>query len=531
MKKKIAVVLVLCVTLVAALVFTGCNTSVLTGELVINSDKTGSREFQISFTKSNTDDGYGEAYKYLKIHGNALKTYFEDAYGDAGLTDFTVTVAEDDTKETVKLKFTFTDISNYFEKLKKMAQVGGAALPASFPAPVLTVETDSLTYFESKELSSAILKAMVNMFMDDADVFDLSAGGTNTNQEVGGGMSSDLAGMKAFACELGEITVKIGSLTETYNLKNKDIDYAAKNWTTPLTFEKPEPKLVAHYAFEDNLNDSSSQGKNLTKGDESSGGEFATGVSGKGYKFDGTTYLKGATNILAKEYTVSFYYKADAWTDTDTGANIVLVCAGLDALSPGAVDIGFLVSPDEDNNPVYAYLKANGSNWQIQDNAKSETYFNNRLNEWHHYAYVFETEYDESGAEVTGMLKMYVDGNLLYEMEQYNSLGLDLLMGSENSYNIGGYLEADLVKRGLTGTLDELKIYTGALAEDDVLALYNSTYITAPYDAEDKSNTTLTPPKTDDDKGKGKGCNSMAVAPVGILALAAVAVLLKKRHH
>ncbi len=584
MKKsaKFLLAIVLCMAMAIGLI--ACKPVVVTSDFVVKSDGSGSRSFSVAVNSGETV-GYGSVYDYFKKHGDDLKTWIEDFYNYDWLT-VTVTSKTDTTgtgdeavtiiTETMTISFTFANFNEYVSRIESLIEVGGKVIEndyKSYVAPSLTTEQDEddKDYYhlvESKEVTKAVYNTMVDGFLADDSVFDVTGGGKNQGDDsyadFGDGYTKpmDAAALKANLSSTYSVTVALcdnlaaeeGTNVRTVDLSTSDIDLRSYIDGSGIIFVRPERQLVIYYDFDDALtNDTTASGGkayDLTVGEGSSTStaSYAEGISGKGYKFDGTSYLASKTGVSAAEMTISFYYKADAWTETDTGANMVFVPAGLDALGGGQIDVEFIDDPDDEREAWFFMGKTNSANdFMIQDKLYSETVFNNRLDEWHHYVIVWENVYSMTGVIEDAYVTMYVDGVQINKMGQYNGSGLTKKLGEGSGFNVGGYYETELVKRGLTGTLDEVKIWNGLMTADEVAELYAENTVSSAYDVDDDSNQfenmPLTP-TTDDggndgdkDENKGGGCSGAiglgAAGSIGIAAIgvALVAVFRKKERE
>jgi len=504
------------------------------GAFTLNTDGSGHRVVTAYLYDSDTGDGYGNAYRFSKLHGAALRDYVAAAYRDKvpGSDEWlTVTVSDTITAggvpaEVVSLSFDFTDFEDYAAKVSALARFGAAGLPGDFVPPrlVKVEDVDGLIpdlyrIVETPATETGIVRPLFVSMIDDPAVIDMTAGGANTAATVDDLKSS---GIEAKAVPL---TVKLGKNPEKTLLADNGIDETFSMSGQRVNFRRNPTELVLYYAFDNSLADGGSAGAGLTLGAGSASGEtYAEGISGQGFKFDGKTYLKSGRAFGFEELTVSFYYKADAWTDTDTGAEMVLVNAALDALGVGALDIEFYKDAAAEYTPVIFMAKTNGTNWQNQDKMETETFFNNRLGEWHHVAVVYENDYDDTGDYDYSYIYLYIDGVLRGRMEQYNAAGLTKRLGIDEGFNVGGYFEADIVKRALTGTLDELRVYNGPLSGADIAALYAAHPVAAVYDPEAAANKNPAPVAAAN-SGSAPGSATVLLVVVVCLLIAGAAVV------
>jgi hypothetical protein len=297
-------------------------------------------------------------------------------------------------------------------------------------------------------------------------------------------------------------------------------------------------ELVLYYGFDGDAENKGTAGgaANLILGEGSSASQitYADGIKDKGLLLDGTTYLKAPLAFTFTEFTVSFYFKPSEFLETDTGAGMVLVCNGLGALSPGALDVEFFLDKNDPLKPVIFMSKTNGSSWVNGDKMQSETFFNNRLNEWHHFAVVYENDYDNDGYFDVSFITLYIDGVKHGRMEQYNAAGLNKQLGvksddetvSLSGFSVGGYYEADLVKRGIKGILDEVRVYNGILTQAEIEELYRANPVKSVYDPDDISNNDLAASVR---KAKPSGIAVIAVIAAAIALAGIILFVVRKR--
>lgn len=527
-KKMVVFSLITTIGLLLALFLVGCTALSVGGSLTINENGTGSREFVITVLDSTNDSG--NAYKYMKKHGQDLEDWLKSEYetaitnsviGNDAWLDIKVTPLADN-KETIKISFSFSSFADYTQKLTLLAKFDSEEIPAGFQLPTLTrVGAESSTiysYYEKANMRVKIFDNIKNKFIGSDDLLDITAGGTNSDNQT-------TETLRDYGLEVGGaevLTVKLGK-NETKNITGAvDVDIKFNFEGSDLEYERDAAKLVLHYDFNDNLENKGEYGAaaNLTKGEESSKGEFVEGINGKAYSFDGGTYLHADANYSFSEMTISFYYKANSWTEVDNGANTILVNSGLDALGSGALDVQFYKNINNIDKPVVFMSKTNGSSWQDQDKMETETYFNSRLNEWHNYVIVYERDYKSNGEFDDSYITLYIDGQRINRIKQYHTSGLPIVLGKEYGFNVGGYYEA-IVKRALDGALDELKIYDGILTQSEVKEMYNKNSVSKVYDPSDATNTEVQK-NTDKDKDNNKNDNKTDVKKILIIVFSIV---------
>ena len=239
--------------------------------------------------------------------------------------------------------------------------------------------------------------------------------------------------------------------------------------------------------------------------------------------------------------TISFDYRMDAYTQTDSGANMVIVPAGLGALGAGVIDVEFIKEADAEG--VQLLGKMNSADWQTQDKLFSEGYLlEAHMGEWHNYTLVYQNEYDDSGEINDSYVYMYIDGKLATRSRLAVAAGLTYSLGlydntAENAnggFNVGGYYEAETVKRGCTGALDNLRVFNGALSEEEVNTLcyvnkvdkeYDPAAVDTPDTTGETEESTAQTPAAEDANTTESGSNTAVVVIVVVIIVVAAAVI------
>ncbi len=496
-KRLAAVVVAFALILLAA-----CTAVQMQSELELREDGTGSRTIRYLIAKNDHQDGNGSAYYYLKQHGEQLQQYLVDHYtevvpGSEEWLNITVDDSAEDW-EKVDMVFDFASFDEYVERMTALAYREDQA--PEFVAPTLVENEDgTVTYTEKTAALITIGKSIHYDIMDDPDMFDEQS--TKDGVALNDG-SADLDSLRQYGTEImkpeyGEaMTIKIGEGDpEVVMLSEDEYSYTANYSGEALPFDpNREPVRQLEYLFEDDLvNNAEMPESDLTLGVGSSltEPEFREGVDGQGVYFDGTTYLASPNRTFNfDELTISFYFQMEEYTDTDTGANMVLVPAGLGALGPGVIDLEFI--PDEGAPGTNFLAKMNSSDWQTQDKLFVEGFLmENHLEDWHHYAVVYENEYDEEGNILDSFVYIYIDGEQAAQSRLSVAAGLPFSLGMfddgslgdpSGGFNVGGYYEAETVKRGITGVLDNLVIYDGALSQEQVQSELYTVEVDDPYD-------------------------------------------------
>ncbi len=555
-KKIVALALVLCMVMA---MLAGCTAVQVSGKLVINADGSGSREIVGLIAKNDDNaDGYGSAYYFFRKHGADLQAAIQAIYAEKvpGSAEW-LNIAVDnsgDTWETVTISFSFTSFADYTAKLKSLAY--DAEQNAAYADPTYTTGEDGVfTYTEATSVMTAIFKSLQMSVMADETLYDpaCTKDGTALNTAAGEGDLKD-NGVELIKAEYGQaLTIQVngGDVIEVPNVGGV-FTYTGTAEQQP---EQPhETTNVLHYGFDEALTNAGTAADNdLTygKGSTEGGPVYVDGIVGKAIKLDGSTYLASPNKTYSyKEMTLSFYYRMDAYTETDTGANMVIVPAGLGALGAGVIDVEFI--KDSGAGGVQLLGKMNSADWMTQDKLYSEEYYmENRLNQWHHYTLVFSNEYDEDGAISDAFMYMYIDGKLAARTRLAVAGGLPYSLGSyddgsfgdpNGGFNIGGYFEADLVKRGCTGILDELKVFDGALTAEEINEKCYTVKVDKEYDPD--ANEEIVPPpvvdpdptdkpqdskpqdtKPQDNKPEEPAEGSPVVLIVAVVVVAAIAVV------
>lgn len=538
--KAISIVLVLCMVMA---VFAACTAVQVSGKLVVNADNSGSRSIVGLISKSDDNgDGYGSCYYYFKQHGADLQAKIESIFSAAveGSSDWLKVTVDDsgDTWEVVTLSFDFTSIEDYTAKLKALAYDATAA--ASYADPTFTRNGDgTFTYSEPSGAMTAIFKSLQTSIMADETAFDVQCTKDGVALNTVASLDDLIGyGVELIKAENGDVlTIQVdGGENIVVPLENGVYTY-----TGTASGEAPvvdhETTKVLHYGFDDVLtNAGTAEGNDLVYGNGSTAGgpTFEKGIVGNGIKLDGSTYLASPNkDYNYKEMTISFYYRMDAYTETDTGANMIVVPAGLGALGAGVIDIEFV---KETTAPgVQLMAKMNSVDWMTQDKLYSEDYTTDgHLNEWHHYAIVYKNEYE--GGEISdAFVYMYIDGKLAARARLSVAAGLTYSLGTyddgsygepNGGFNVGGYYEAEQVKRGCTGCLDELMVFDGALTEEEVNSLCYTVKVDKEYDPDATEPVPTTPAATEPAPTTPAADPDAPAMSTGVIVAIVVAVVL-----
>ncbi len=563
--KKIMVFLT---AFVCIFMLNACTAVQVSGELLLNADGSGTRKIVGKIAKGDYQDGYGSAYYYFKRHGEELadsiaKIYGNNVEGAGEWLDITVDDSGSDW-ETVTISFDFANFEEYTSRLRALAY--NETFAENYADPQIAVTDGQVGgYSESTAVMTAIFKSLQGSVMADPELYDehCTKDGEALNDGSADGQLEEY-GVELIKPENGSSFDLVVDGKEMVSVAAVDgmFTYTAAG---PAGEEAHETSLVLDYRFDGDLkNSGTAQEGDLAMGTGSTSGtpSFTEGIDGQAVLFDGASYLASTNKTYSyKEMTISFYYRMDAYNETDTGANMVIVPAGLGALGSGVIDVEFI--REAEVNGTMLLGKMNSSNWQTQDKLYSDGYLMEKhLSEWHCYTLVYRNEYGADGAVEDAFVYMYIDGKLAARSRLSAAAGLTYSLGSyddgsageqNGGFNVGGYFENGLVKRGCTGALDNLMIFDGALSEEEVNTLCYTVKVDKEYDPDvvDTAEPEETPEPTKEPKEtpaptkspepttgnepekKDGGSNTVAVvlivAGVVVLVGVAVAVSVKKR--
>ena len=207
--------------------------------------------------------------------------------------------------------------------------------------------------------------------------------------------------------------------------------------------------LVASYSFEGNTNDQSSFGNHATN----YGATFVSGVYGQAVYFDGSSFLRAVDSAsldIAGSYSIMSWVK----TNADTNGNF----ASLIAKHFTHWDRSYGLFLNTTRAAHTQFDTVDNINYSLDDTTSLND------NSWHHVASTYNA--------TTGIFKLFVDGVL----RSSANTGTLALMNSSVPLLIGAYANSPdgyTNRDFLTGALDEVKIYNGALSDGEI-----STYFT-----------------------------------------------------
>lgn len=555
MKKQKKSLLLLFIA-IAMFALCACTAVQVSGDLKINSDGSGSRRLEARIAKNDYVDGYGSAYYYFKQHGADMENYLKDVYETnvPGSSEWLSVSVDDsgDEWEIITLSFDFSSFDDYTQKLESLAYDAEAA--ADYVTPEFEQDEDgNVTYKESAQVMTSIYKSIQNTIMADDSMYDpeCTKDGVALNDGSADGELED-GGVELMKSDYGDaMTIQVDDGEET-PIEAVDGVFVYSEGGSESANGDVQTSCVLEYTFEDSLENSGTESEGdliYGEGSTTGGPVFEEGISGKALKLDGKSYLASPNKTYSyDEMTISFDYRMDAYTETDSGANMIIVPAGLGALGSGMIDVEFLKEDGSDG--IQLLGKMNSSDWQTQDKIFSEGYLMEaHMSEWHNYTLVFQNEYDEDGAINDAFVYMYIDGKLATRSRLSVAAGLPFSLGSyddgsageaNGGFNVGGYYEENIVKRACTGALDNLRIFNGALSEEEVNTLCYTTKVDKEYDpsvtdtAQISDNTAVSEESTADNTEvteQNSEISTIVIIAVAVVVIAAVAtvVIVKRR--
>ena len=214
--------------------------------------------------------------------------------------------------------------------------------------------------------------------------------------------------------------------------------------------EQANTSLIAHYKFEDDLTDSSSNSLDLEDGD----GTVTfnpDGVDGKAGYFNGGSYAYTEDIDIAEtdNFTISFWIKpySTPWSVNNEIVYQIDMTQWDSVMSTGTTTSGGRFQIDYSGNDELRF-NATGTLIKIDLDA----------NEWQHFVFT-----KVSQASYNHTLLYYKNGQFLGYETQANTYWELLKIGMNR--NGGGYLK---------GFIDDFRIYNKPLTEDEIEELYES---------------------------------------------------------
>ena len=211
-----------------------------------------------------------------------------------------------------------------------------------------------------------------------------------------------------------------------------------------INAQLPTEGLVGYWSFSGNAQDESGNGNNGTVNGATLD-EDRYGNSNSAYSFDGsqnvTTPFTGVSN--SGDRSISFWVKMDV--------NQV----GGKAFNYG--DVGF-------GGSFNSHI-GNGAQLDIS-NSTVRYQAPNLDNQWHHYVYMFSTQF---GTSLDGV-RIYMDGILLTNILDSYNYNLYTINTGDNPLTIGGHSFDEF-----QGSIDDFRFYNRILDASEITSLYNET--------------------------------------------------------
>lgn len=197
--------LVVLAVLLLVCVMNACSSVTISGDLVVNSDGTGSRRIVGVIDKVSSDEN-GITYYYFKLHGDNLKAWLEQTYaekvpGSENWLSFTVEDGEE--AEIVTWNFEFSSLDEYLERMEALC-FDDTAL-GTYAEPEFTIENGKIVeYIEYPDTMKCIMSSIQDVVLADDTIYDdactkdgesLNGGSGGTNpKEYGIGLKGSDAG-------------------------------------------------------------------------------------------------------------------------------------------------------------------------------------------------------------------------------------------------------------------------------------------------------------------------------------------------
>jgi hypothetical protein len=203
--------------------------------------------------------------------------------------------------------------------------------------------------------------------------------------------------------------------------------------------------LIAHYKFENNLNDSGGSGYNGTAGGNPT---YAAGRFGQAVSLDGDDTVEIAA---ITSYDTSLSHSWSAWVKTEGDGSII-------TRHPG----GWSDAAKE----VYVYNQANYDEYGLSPIAGTTSL---RDDKWHHVVATYEITGLGNDPGPDWILRLYVDNVKEAEVEYYNMT----VYGSDtsNAFTLGDEPGSNFY---LTGLIDDVGFFDHVLSSTEVTTYYNN---------------------------------------------------------
>lgn len=213
MKKKALFATAALSAAMIALVMTGCQAGLVTSNLSMNEDGSGTKTITCEILGDNSvipgteDSTVGNNSKYLLVYGDALA---EKVKSYSALEDIEVTATENEAGDTIlTLSYSFANIEEYNTKTKTLAK-DDASLIQDATFTQSGTDADGNTLYTLREYTDNTLNSVSNLFeslFNDETAFDTSGGGDFELDAPAYGYTSIFAVMS--------ISLTIGDTTET----------------------------------------------------------------------------------------------------------------------------------------------------------------------------------------------------------------------------------------------------------------------------------------------------------------------------
>lgn len=219
-------------------------------------------------------------------------------------------------------------------------------------------------------------------------------------------------------------------------------------------FARLSDGLLTNYSFEENAKDSSQYRKDGSISD----GTFVSGVKGKGLELTGSSssYMEVPHSPIV---TSSKGISASAWakiTGYNNAYSSLIYVAGGQPTSSGYNDRVFTLWATS-NRGVHLTSTPKGNNSQEICNSPGDVY---QLNTFVHFAGVIDAKKHK--------MYIYINGSKVSECPYAGNS----IRGGDFPMRIGGYFQTAGNQSGLSGVIDEVKIYSRSLSASEIQELF-----------------------------------------------------------
>jgi len=207
-------------------IFCACTPVHVGGEIVLKGDGSGSRKIAIYIYDYDEHSGGGNAYNYLRVHGDELKAAVEQklrtALKDISWLDVSISQGYGAMYncEIVTLSFNFANFKEYTDRMSRLAKFGRAGLPmgSEYRTPTLKkAANNQWRFYETGRTSVGVVRPLFDSIFNDPNLFDETSKGSNTEFDKGA-----LSGM--LQAEAVWFTAYPGSNPPRLYLSGSDID-------------------------------------------------------------------------------------------------------------------------------------------------------------------------------------------------------------------------------------------------------------------------------------------------------------------